>query len=116
MNMGNKERDIINNRLLNLKENERLFRINSGMGWSGKIQKKGKYTIIENAFPLHAAPEGWPDLCGWTEVEITPDMIGEKIAIFTAEEIKATGQLSKKQKIFRDIIQKMGGIFRIIKN
>jgi hypothetical protein len=123
--MGNKERDLINNRLLNLKKNERLFRINSGMGWVGKeihiknnciIRLKKGDLIIRNPSALHAAPEGWPDLCGWTEIEITPDMIGKKIAIFTAEEIKATGHLSKKQKIFRDIIQKMGGIFRVIKN
>lgn len=116
--MGTNEREIINNRLLNLKDNERLFRINSGMGWVGQIIGKTKNTItLKNPRPLHGAPAGWPDLAGWTTIKITPDMIGKEIAVFTAEEIKTGKQkLSKIQIKFRDIILKMGGIFKVIKN
>jgi hypothetical protein len=123
--MGIKEKEIINKRLTNLENNERLFRINAGMGWVGKEiwiskdcvsrLKKGDL-VIKNPSALHAAPEGWPDLAGWTEIEITEDMIGKKIAVFTAEEIKATGKLSKMQKKYKEIILRMGGIFRVIKN
>ena len=70
--------------------------------------------IIKNPFPLHAAPEGWGDLVGWTSVKITPDMVGQTMAIFTMEEVKATGKLSKAQERFRDIILRMGGIFRVL--
>lgn len=113
--MGIKERDLINNRLLNLKPNERLFRINSAMAWAGKVVKKtGKFIILNDPYPIHSAPEGWPDLCGWETIEITPEMIGQKIAVFVGEEVKATGKLSKEQNRFRDIILKMGGAFRII--
>lgn len=113
--MGYKENKIIVDRLMNLSANERLFRINAGMGWAGKILKKTNNAIVlGNPNPLHAAPTGWPDLSGWTEIEITPDMIGKKIAVFTGEELKATGKLSKEQKQFRDIIQRMGGIYRVI--
>lgn len=114
--MASKERDIINARLTNLASNERLFRINAGMGWAGRTVMHGNIIIIKNPFPLHAAPEGWPDLCGWTTIEITPEMVGQKIAVFTAEEVKATGKLSKIQRRFRDIIERMGGIFRVISN
>ena len=112
--MGVKERDIINTRLKGLADNERLFRINAGMGWQGKCVRKGKIMIIENPFPLHAAPEGWPDLCGWTSVTVTPDMVGQTVAVFTFEEVKATGKLSKAQTRFKDVIERMGGIFRIV--
>ena len=63
--MADKERDIINDRLINLPDDTRLFRINAGMGWTGKIaQYTGKMIVIKNPYPLHAAPTGWPDLCG----------------------------------------------------
>jgi hypothetical protein len=114
--MGQKQTEVINARLSTLNPNERLFKINAGMGWTGKIIKKTtKIIILENPFPLHAAPEGWPDLCGWEEVEITPDMVGQKIARFVGEEIKVTGSLSKKQKSFGKLITAMGGVFRVIR-
>jgi len=115
--MADKERDIIQDRLLNLKENERLFRINAGMGWVGKIVKHtGNMLILKNPRPLRAAPTGWPDLCGWTEIEITSDMVGQRMAIFTGEEVKATGKLSAKQNKFKEIILRMGGYFRVLKS
>jgi hypothetical protein len=113
--MGEKERNIINLRLSTLAENERLFRINSGMGWAGNAVRKGDIVLIKNPYPLHAAPEGWPDLTGWTTITITPDMIGQRVAVWTGEEIKATGRLSKAQERFKEIIERMGGIFRILK-
>jgi hypothetical protein len=112
--MGAKERDIINNRLVNLKPSERLFRINAGVGWVGQtVKHTPNMIILKNPRPLISAPEGWGDLVGWTEIEITSDMVGKKIAVFTMEEAK-TGKLklSEMQKMFRDIILRMGGIFR----
>ena len=115
--MGQKEREIMAPRLLGLSENERLFRINSGMGWTGKLVRRDKnMVILSNPRPLHAAPKGWPDLCGWTTVEITPEMVGQKIAIFTGEEIKSENDRMRKEQIkFERVITKMGGIYRIIR-
>lgn len=112
--MGAPERDIINNFLSNLPENMRMFRINAGMGYAGKATKKGEFTIIKNAYPFHAAPEGWPDLTGWTSVIITPDMVGQRIAIFTGIEVKASGKLRQKQELFKNLIERMGGIFKTL--
>jgi hypothetical protein len=112
--MGIKERDIINERLAGLGENERLFRANSGMGWAGKSTRKGDFLILKNPRPFHGMPEGFPDLVGWTTVEITPDMVGQRLAVFTAEEVKATGKLSPEQERFRDVIERMGGRWRVI--
>ena len=35
--------------------------------------------------------KGSSDLIGWTEVIITPEMVGKKIAVFTAIEVKKAG-------------------------
>jgi len=35
------------------------------------------------------------------------------VAVFTGIEVKVTGRLNKKQGAFRDIITRMGGIFRV---
>lgn len=110
------EQDRIRDILANLPPEKRLFRINSGMGWAGEVVRRTPDCIIlKNPRPLHAAPEGWPDLCGWTMTEITLDMVGQRVAIFTGEEVKVTGRLSKKQRAFQRIIESMGGIFKVVR-
>ena len=115
--MGAPEKKITNNRLKNLDpESERMFRINAGMGWTGKILHRSQNKIIlENPRPLHAAPKGWPDMCGFKSVTITPDMVGQKVAVFVGEEVKSSGKLSAAQEAFRDLIVSFGGIFRVLR-
>ena len=116
------ENEFIKLYLKNMASNMRLFRINAGSGWTGKDKdiyhyvKNGiRYITIKNPRILHAAPPGWPDLAGWEEIEITDDMIGQKIAVFTGKEFKMTGYLSKIQKKFRDVLRSMGGNFETVK-
>jgi hypothetical protein len=111
--MSQPEKSKIKEILSTLPENKRLFRINSGMGWAGKFSWNGEYGVIKNPRPLHAAPTGWPDLCGWESITITPDMVGKKVAVFVGEEVKMTGRLSREQKIFKELLERMGGIFRV---
>ena len=125
--MGAKEEKLTNEHLSNLGDHQRRFRINCGIGWVGKevrgenifkyISRFGtkKCILLVNHRPLHAAPEGWPDLAGWDMIEITPDMVGQKIAVFAGDEIKATGGLSRVQKMFRDCLVSMGGRFRVVR-
>ena len=92
----------------------RLFRINAGVGWIGRIvHRKSDSLLLANPRALHAAPRGWPDLCGWETIEITPDMVGERLAVFLAVEVKATGKLSRDQEKFRDVLTRMGGRFEV---
>ena len=95
--------------------NTRVFRNNVGMGWQGESSRKGDLLIIRNPRPLQAGLcEGSSDLIGWTTMEITPEMVGQKIAIFTAIEVKApNGRVSPDQKNFLEQVQKSGGIARI---
>lgn len=110
--MGKPEKEIINNFLSNLKDNQRFFRINAGMGWVGQYTKNNNMLIIKNPRPLYAAPEGWPDITGWETVTITPDMVGQKIAVFSVVEVKTGSlKLSEKQNRFKELILKMGGRF-----
>lgn len=94
--------------------NVRLFRNNVAMAWTGQIsQRSGNSITLLNPRPLHAGlTKGSSDLIGWTTVEITPDMVGQKVAVFTAVEVKA-GPKSKRtdeQINFVDQLQKSGGI------
>lgn len=114
-----KELNIQNEIRLNLPENVRMFRNNVGTGWIGKTSKtKSGALIIENARPLHSGLcVGSSDLIGWTSIEITDQMVGHKIAVFTALEIKTdTGKISKEQKNFIEMVHKFGGIASVLRS
>ena len=112
--MAAKHEEIIQNILLNQPENVRLFPSRAGFAWSGKANRKGRFTIIENAVPFHGMPDGFPDLCGWTSIVVTPEMVGQTVAIFTGIEAKTGKQtLKPAQRRFKDIIERMGGFFRV---
>ncbi len=112
------EKDRINQRLLDLPPHERLFRINAGLGWQGdKITRKGDIMLIQNPRPLQAGPPGWPDCNGWHSLQITDHMVGQTVAVFLAEEHKRdkNDQLNKDQRRLKNLIEKMGGIYRVIR-
>jgi hypothetical protein len=56
--------------------------------------------------------EGSSDLIGWTTVTVTPEMVGQKLAIFTAIEVKKNikSVVSAKQLNFLTVIKNAGGI------
>lgn len=57
--------------------------------------------------------KGSSDLIGWTPITITPDMVGSKIAVFTAIEVKKNkfGKYgaTEEQKHFISAVQANGG-------
>ena len=59
---------------------------------------------------------GSSDLIGWKTITVTPEMIGQKIAVFTAIEVKSKcGRISEKQQNFIDRVKEAGGIAEIIR-
>ena len=54
---------------------------------------------------------GSADLIGWRTVTITPDMVGQQLAVFTSIEVKTpTGRLAPLQANWLDAVQGAGGI------
>ena len=55
--------------------------------------------------------KGSADLIGWTTRTITPDMVGQQVAVFTSIEVKtATGRLRPDQRQWLEAVQAAGGI------
>lgn len=91
----------------------KIFRNHTGMGWYGKTKRTTNGgIIIDNPVPLKAGlTKGSSDLIGWTTVEVTPDMVGQQLAVFTAIEVKTpTGRASPEQINFINNLKKSGGI------
>ena len=95
----------------------RLFRANSGQAWAGKVLKHaGDIITLKNPRPFHGMPTGTPDLIGWTVCEVTPNMVGMRLPIFTGIEIKTgTVKVTPEQARFIDILKKNGGIAEIVR-
>jgi NAD dependent epimerase/dehydratase family enzyme len=59
---------------------------------------------------------GSGDLIGWRTIEVTPDMVGQRIAVFISAEAKAPyGPTNPEQAQFIKVVRDMGGragIFR----
>lgn len=105
----------------------RLFRLNTGKGWVSNLgPKKGVHRLKDGSIHI-LAPRSIPlgfgllngdpvvgacDLPGWTTIEITPEMFGRKVAVFTSVEVKKTegGTTSKDQKNWMAQVQGAGGI------
>lgn len=74
--------------------------------------------ILENARPLTAGLcKGSSDFIGWHSVEITPDMVGRKIAVFAGLEVKTEkGRATKEQQTFIDAVKISGGIAGVVRS
>lgn len=60
---------------------------------------------------------GGSDLIGWASVIITPDMVGQRVAIFTAAECKTdVGKLMPDQVKFLDSVRAAGGIAGVVRD
>ena len=97
----------------------RMFRNNVGTGWQGQVvSKELGAVVIQNARPLHAGLcVGSSDLIGWKTVTITPDMVGQQVAVFVAAEVKtATGRLTGEQQNFLNKVRDAGGLAVVIRS
>ena len=53
---------------------------------------------------------GSSDLIGYRTVTVTPEMVGQELAVFTAVEVKsATGRATKEQTAFIEHVRQAGG-------
>jgi len=55
--------------------------------------------------------KGSADLIGWRTVTITPEMVGQQVAVFTSIEVKTpAGRVKLEQQQWLDAVQAAGGI------
>jgi hypothetical protein len=91
----------------------RMFRNNVGTGWTGRSvrNKDGSITLYDPR-PLNTGLcVGSSDLIGWTPVTVTADMVGKRLAVFTAIEVKTPkGKIAPHQTNFIDRVKIEGGI------
>ena len=77
----------------------RLWRNNTG----ALVDQQGRFVRF-------GLCKGSSDLIGLRSLEITPELIGQRIAQFVALEIKTTqGVLSPEQRAFLRLVQQLGG-------
>jgi hypothetical protein len=96
-----------------------MFRNNVAVSWVGDVTElKDGSVLIRNARRLHAGLcEGSSDLIGWRSLIITPEMVGERIAVFAALEVKSkTGRATAGQKNFCERVIEAGGLAGIVKS
>jgi hypothetical protein len=54
---------------------------------------------------------GSADLIGWRTITITPEMVGQRVAVFTSIEVKTTtGHLTPAQQTWMGTVRGAGGI------
>lgn len=101
----------------------RLFRQNTGMAWVGKVERgPGTFRlaqgdiVIRNARPFHAGIKGMSDLGGWVPVEITPEMVGTKVAVYVQVEVKAGARPTREQLAWIEAVRKAGGLAGIARS
>lgn len=122
------ERDIQNQVLLQCGVGDTtLFRQNVGQGWTGdahRCTQRGTVTVnpgdvvIRNARALHAGLcVGSADIIGWRRVDITADMVGQRVAVFVGLEVKAAkGRATEAQVRFLTNLREAGGIAAIVRS
>ena len=60
---------------------------------------------------------GSGDLIGWRTVTITPEMVGQRLAVFTSIEVKTpTGRLRPEQRSWLRVVQEAGGVAGVVRS
>lgn len=78
----------------------RLFRNNVG----GLKDQQGRFV----SFGLHP---GSADLIGWRSITITPEMVGQRLAVFASVEVKTpTGKVKPEQENWKQQVTEAGGL------
>ncbi len=95
----------------------RLFRQNVGQAWVGKLERGNGRTVrlgpadvvLRNARVFHAGVAGMSDLGGWVPVQVTADMVGSTVAVYTQVEVKDGARPTKEQLAWIEAVNKAGG-------
>lgn len=70
----------------------------------------GLYRLADGRKLRSGLGVGSPDLVGWRAMTITPEMVGQPVAVFVGIEVKASGQPTAKQEAWLAAIRAAGGV------
>lgn len=87
----------------------------SGAGARIFRNQVGTYKLAIGGYVTSGLGVGSSDLVGWSTVVVSPEMVGRKVAVFTAIEVKTFSSKTKKrrleeQKNFIRVVKEAGGI------
>jgi hypothetical protein len=91
----------------------RLFRNNIGECWQGKAYRRadGSVIIVQPYRVTYGLCVGSGDLVGFKSVTVTPEMVGQRIAVFASIEVKDTrGRKSYQQEAWLEMCAAFGAI------
>ncbi len=91
----------------------RIFRNNVGKGWQGKSSflDDGSLLIQQPRRVHFGLCKGSSDLIGFRSMTITQKMVGQRVAVFSALEVKTErGKVSDEQNQFIDTVKGLGGL------
>lgn len=103
--------------------NVRLWRNNVGEGWVGELvsrtpQGNGLRIVLEHAraITFGLAP-GTADLIGGVSRIVTPEMVGQRVFVFAAPEVKTLrGAKREEQKNFVAVVKSLGGLSDFVRS
>lgn len=77
----------------------------------------GTYTLADGRVISSGLCKGSSDAIGWHSIEITPEMVGRRVAVFVALEAKSdTGRPTREQMAFIAAVRAAGGIAGIVRS
>lgn len=96
-----------------------VFRNNVGNGVLGRVAKQegAQFHIINGRRVQFGLCPGSSDLIGWRTITVTPEMVGKRLALFLALEVKTpTGAATMEQINFIAAVRKSGGLAGIVRS
>lgn len=125
--MANKEHALQNGIRNALAGRALIFRANVGKAWQSndvvKVPRQmpvvmgPRDVLLKNARPFETGlPPGFADLFGLVAVEITQDMVGQKLSVFTALEVKDGARVSPLQRNFINAVNDNGGRAGVVRS
>lgn len=97
----------------------RLWRMSVGFGWIGNHKKFDKTetivvnkgdVLIRQARPFNCGVEGMSDNGGFIPITVTPEMVGQKVAVtLWVEDKSGAGRATLEQKNWIRMVRSFGG-------
>lgn len=100
------------------KGESRLFRNQVGEAWQGRCYRTAEGVLVRDPRRVNfGLCVGSADLVGWRTVTITPDMVGQRVAVFASVEVKTTrGRYAAGQREWAEQVVLAGGLAGFAKN